>query len=100
MYNMSSDTYSYSYGNQQKKKEDSEVEFEVQVDPQELAHSQIAWNLALQTMKPQVVPKAVDFLIRLYSCFSQEQEQHRLKYMDSLIKQCLQITKDKTKSGP
>lgn len=99
MYNLSSDTYSYSYGNSKKKKEETEVEFEVCVDPAELAHSQIAWNLALQTMKPTVVPKAVDFLIRLYSCFSTEQEQFRLKYMDSLIQECLKITRQENNTG-
>lgn len=89
-YQQNSDTYSYSYGNQ-KKKEEVEIQFEVLVPSNELLHLEIAWNLALQTAKPQVVPKAVDFLIRLYSCFSEEQEANRLTHMDSLIKRCLLV---------
>jgi len=80
-YPLSSDTYSYSYGNQ-KKKEENEIQFEVLVNSNDLLHLEIAWNLALQTEKDSVVPRAVDFLIRLYSCFSEEQEGDRLTNMD------------------
>jgi hypothetical protein len=38
------------------------------------------------------VPKAVDFLIRLYSCFGEEQVEHKIAHMDNLIEKCLEIT--------
>lgn len=71
-YVASAGVISYSFNNT-KKKENTDVQFEVQVSPFELDHSDIAWKLALECNKPAVVPRAMDFLIRVYSCLNEEQ---------------------------
>jgi hypothetical protein len=73
-YYMNMDTYSYSYAKPAKKKEEQETEFFVLCAPKDLQDLEIAWKMALECRRPLVVNKAVEFLIKLYSCFGEEQE--------------------------
>lgn len=54
------------------KKKEKEAEkvptFKVQVPPQQLDKLEIVWNIALHCQNEQVVPKAIEFLIKVYYC--------------------------------
>jgi hypothetical protein len=88
------DTYSISYGQPSKKKQEDEVQFEVLCSPSELIDNEMVWSLALKCEQDVVVPKAKDFLIRLYSCFSEEIQGDRMKFIDALIERCMSIASD------
>lgn len=53
---------------QTKKKDEKEQvsSFKLIKPPSELDQLDIVWNIALQCENPKVVPKAIDFLIKVY----------------------------------
>lgn len=86
-------TGSYSYGPQLKSfynnvnklnnpKEPEEEEptvFKLIVSPSDLSQLDIVWNIALNCENPKVVPKAIDFLIKIYTCLHDDLSEHRIK---------------------
>lgn len=88
-YNPVAGTYSYSFA--KKVEAEPELNIQVMIDPLKLAHLDIVWKMALECQQENVIPKAKDFLIRVFSCLSEEQQANRMQYIDSLIERCMEL---------
>lgn len=67
--------YQRSYYGRTAQKDEEEDEgpiFKILVRPETLDKLDIVWNIALETENPKVVSKAVDFLIKVYSCLDED----------------------------
>jgi hypothetical protein len=53
----------------------------------------IVWNIALQCENPKVVPRAIDFLIKVYSNLDDELAIQKVDILDNLIEKCMNILK-------
>ena len=65
------------------KKENEEEEdagpiFKILSDPNALEQLDIVWNIALQCENPKVVPKGIDFLIKVYCCLDEDMAGQRI----------------------
>lgn len=57
----------------------------------------IVWNIALNCENPKVVPKAIDFLIKVYTALDEDLSEKRIEIQDELIDKCMGLirtTKD------
>jgi hypothetical protein len=57
--------------------------------PQDIKHLDVIWNLALGCQVPEVVPKAIDFLIKTYTSFQDDVEFNTLEQLQLLIDDCM-----------
>lgn len=53
--------------------------FKLHVVPHALGQLDIVWNIALNCENPKVVPKAIDFLIKVYTCVDDELNEKRIE---------------------
>ncbi len=66
---------SYSYAKPKVQPEPEEdATFKLKKETKDLKHLDIIWNLALECQNENVVPKAIDFLIKSYTSFVDEIE--------------------------
>lgn len=68
--------------------------FKILKHPHDLDKLEIVWNIALQCQNPQVVPKAIDFLIRVYYSLDNDLDSQRIHVQDDFISKCMTILKD------
>lgn len=71
--------------------EDIKPSFKVLKHPHELDKLEIVWNIALQCQNPEVVPKAIDFLIKVYYSLDADLDSERIRVQDDLIERCMSI---------
>ena len=57
--------------------------------PTELDQLDIVWNIALECENEKVVPKAINFLIKIYSCLDEELQGEKTHIQDNLIERCI-----------
>ncbi len=63
----------------QNEEEDKGPVFKLVTLPRDLDQLEIVWNMALETENPKVVPKAIDFLIKVYSCLDDDLRSSRIE---------------------
>jgi hypothetical protein len=68
--------------------------FKVLANPANLDKLEIVWNIALHCQNEQVVPKAIDFLIKVYYSLDTDLQDQRIGIQDSFIAKCMEIIKD------
>lgn len=68
----------YGKGVQNEEEETKAPVFKLVTAPKDLDQLEIVWNMALETENPKVVPKAIDFLIKVYSCLDEDMMNHRI----------------------
>lgn len=59
--------------------------------PSQLDQLDIVWNIALTCENPKVVPKAIDFLIKVYTCLDDDISDERIDIQDELIDKCMNL---------
>ena len=65
--------YYKGYGNQKSEEEEDDGPiFKILTQPESLDKLDIVWNIALESETPKVVSKAIDFLIKVYSCLDED----------------------------
>lgn len=74
--------------------EASNNQFKLSVVPAELQQVEIVWNMALNSENPKVVPKAIDFLIKVYYNLNSDLDDKKLEVQDSLIEECMRIVRE------
>ena len=81
-----------TFANQtQVKQEIKLANFKILKHPNELDKLEIVWNIALKCENPHVVPKAIEFLIKVYYSLDAEIDSERINIQDDLISKCMQI---------
>ena len=85
-----------SYGKNKSEEEgqDTGVTFKLLKPPSDLDQLEIVWNIALHCENPKVVPKAIDFLIKVYCSLDSDLEPDRILIQDELIDRCMTILKE------
>ena len=71
----------YNRNTNQKEQEDDEDRapvFKLLAPPTDLNQLDIVWNIALNCENPKVVPKAIDFLIKVYTCLDDDLNDKRI----------------------
>ena len=58
---------SYSFVKNKQIEEESTPEFKIVKNPSELLQIDIIWDIALNCQNEKVIPKALEFLIKIYS---------------------------------
>ena len=66
------------------------------VPPTQLNQLDIVWNIALNCENPKVVPKAIDFLIKVYTCLDEDLTDKRIDIQDELIDRCMNLIRTTT----
>jgi hypothetical protein len=61
------------------KKEQKTPTFKLLKHPHELEKLEIVWNIALACVNPEVVPKAIDFLIKVYYSLDADLDSMKIK---------------------
>jgi hypothetical protein len=61
--------------------------------PKDLEQLDIVWNMALECENDKVVPKAIDFLIKVYNCLDDDISDQRILIQNELIQKCMEILK-------
>lgn len=93
-------TTSHSWtGNSQKteeKKEEEVPQFLLKSLPAELSELEMLWTLVLECQAPDVVPKVVDFLIKVYSSFTDDLKAQRKDVLQGLVNRCMKILATET----
>jgi len=88
-------TASHSWtGNGQKpeeKKEDEVPQFLLKSLPAELSELEMLWTLVLECQAPDVVPKVIDFLIKVHTQFSDDLKSSRKDVLEGLVTRCMKI---------
>ena len=74
--------------------------FKVLKNPAELDKLQIVWNIALYCQNEEVVPKAIDFLIKVYYNLDGDLDGSRIDIQDSLITKCMEILQTQASLDP
>jgi hypothetical protein len=64
--------------------------------PHELDKLEIVWDMALQCMNPEVVPKAIEFLIKVYYSIDADLADQLITIQDNFISRCMDILKSTT----
>jgi hypothetical protein len=54
----------------------------------------IVWKIALQCENPKVVPKAIDFLIKVYYSLDADLDEQKINIQEQLIDRCVKILQD------
>lgn len=93
-YGYNAATGQYGARNTINKQQDEEVstgQFKLSKPPSELFQLDIVWNMALKCENPKVVPKAIDFLIKVYYSLDVDLDDKRLDIQDTLINECMRI---------
>lgn len=67
------------YKGQQTEEEETGPIFKTLVLPEQLDKLDIVWNIALEVENPKVVTKAIDFLIKVYSCIDEDLSEKRIE---------------------
>lgn len=83
---------SYSFNNQKANvsaEEEGAILFKVLKVPSELDQLEIVWNMALHSENPKVIPKAIDFLIKVYSNTDDGLAEQKAIILDELIQKCM-----------
>ena len=65
--------------------------FKLVKPPQELDKLEIVWNIALHCQNAAVVPKAIDFLIKVYYNLDGDLDTQRIAIQDGFIAKCMEI---------
>lgn len=76
------------------KKEQNLPTFKLLKHPHELDKLEIVWNIALHCINPEVVPKAIDFLIKVYYSLDADLDSEKMKVQEDLISRCMAILSD------
>jgi len=71
--------------------EDKIPVFKLLQPPTDLSQLDIVWSIALQCENAKVVPKAIDFLIKVYCSLDDDLMDRRLSIQDELIEKCMTI---------
>lgn len=64
--------------------------------PDELHELEMLWTLVLECQAPDVVPKVIDFLIKVYSSFADDLKPKRKEVLEGLVNRCMSILADET----
>ena len=59
--------------------------------PSELSELEMLWTLVLECQVPDVVPKVIDFLIKVYSSFTDDLKAQRKDVLEGLVERCMQM---------
>ena len=92
----------FNFNKKSEVEEDKSLQFKILKDPSELDQMDIVWNLALYNENPQVIPKAIEFLIKVYTNLDSELENNKTQILEELIGKCMQfinLNKDNTQDG-
>ena len=73
------------------KPSDDDATFKVRVDPFELTDIKMAWETALECEVPEVINKAVAFLVNCYLSIDDDLEDRRNEIMQSLNNRCFEL---------
>ena len=74
----------------QKKVENTKLPtFKLVKPPQDLDKLEIVWNIALHCQNPAVVPKAIEFLIKVYYNLDGDMDSQRIDIQDGFISKCM-----------
>jgi hypothetical protein len=76
--------------NQEESDDDDQPEFNVVIDPRQLEKLDLIRIVVKQCQNPVVVKKAVDFLIRIYTCLDESLNDKRGEIAQLLIDDCVQ----------
>ena len=68
--------------------EETDATFTVTVDPSELTKIDMVWTLARECNHPDVVNKAISFLVNCYISVNESIEEQRIQILQSLITRC------------
>jgi len=97
---MTSISYSYGMGYttvyKKEEKEKKPPMFKVQKSPGEVTHLDIVWDLALYSGNAQVVPKAIEFLIKLHTEVDAELQSQRVDFIKNLVERCFDLIREDT----
>jgi hypothetical protein len=77
--------------NSWKKEEEVPETFTLQKLPSELKELDMLWTLVLQCDRPSVVPRVIDFLIKVHLSLADELRPERLGVVQALIDRCMAI---------
>lgn len=90
-------TSSYGYGNSAKEKEeepevaDDDAYFTVTEDPTQLEKIDMIWTLARECKHPDVINKAIGFLVNCHLSINEDIQDRRIPIMQSFISQCFEL---------
>lgn len=87
-------TTSHSWPSHQRaeeKKDDEVPSFLLKSLPAELSELEMLWTLVLECQAPEVVPKVIDFLIKVYSQFTDDLKAQRKAVLEGLVNRCMGI---------
>ena len=59
--------------------------------PAELSELEMLWTLVLECQAPDVVPKVIDFLIKVHTQFSDDLKSSRKDVLEGLVTRCMKI---------
>jgi len=99
-------TTSYSWNNtgaakvEEKGPLDAAPKFTLLKLPSELKELKMLWTLVLECERPEVVPRVIDFLIKVHLSLQEDLKSSRLAVLKELIDQCMQILKSDKGKDP
>lgn len=68
--------------------------FKLIVEPSKLDQLDIVWNIALKCENPKVIPKAIDFLIKVYYSLDVDLDERKIQIQDELISKCIDLLRN------
>ena len=74
--------------------ETASQQFKLMKPPSQLDKLDIVWNIALHCQNEVVVPKAIDFLIKVYYSIDSDIDNLKLQIQEELICQCMNIIRE------
>jgi hypothetical protein len=75
-------------------KEDNEPSFKIVIDPTQLEKIEMIWTVVLNSENEEVIPKAVNFLIKIYLCLDECLSESSAQIQQDLIEKCMSLLTD------
>jgi hypothetical protein len=75
-------------------KEDNEPSFKIVINPEKLEKSEMIWTVVLNSENEEVIPKAVNFLIKTYLCLDEGLADNAAQIQQNLIEKCMGLLRD------
>lgn len=89
-------SWSSGYFGSKKKDEEQEPQdddptFKITVEPSQLTKLDMIWAIALESQQPDVIGKSIAFLVNCYMSVSDDLENQRVSFMQSLNARCFEL---------
>ncbi len=80
-------------------REDNEPSFKIVINPTQLEKSEMIWTVVLNSENEEVIPKAVNFLIKTYLNLDECLSDSAAQIQQDLIEQCMSLITDEKSSA-